>query len=95
MGDSWRLTAAAQWAIVRMLALIGGGLAVLLVGGALALGSGLAGFTQPVEALVRSDALAVLLRFGLGLPFALLTVIVPLGIYRQLSRADSSAEVFD
>lgn len=94
IGESWRRTAATQWAIVRHLALIGGGLAILLVGASYSLG-GVGTFIQPGGILAQSQGLTILIHLAVGLPFALLTVMVPIGIYRQLEARSPDADVFE
>jgi hypothetical protein len=94
IGESWRRTAASQWAITRHLALIGGGLAILLVGAAYLLG-GVYNFMQPGGILVRSQGLTILIHLAVGLPFALLTVLVPLGICQQVEGVNPTADVFE
>jgi hypothetical protein len=91
--ESWRLTWDEQWAILRYLALIGFALALLILGVALAAGLG-------ASALAGEDggpALqlgAVVLRLAVAVPLAFLSVMVPAGIYRELTRADISADIF-
>ena len=94
IAESWRRTAAAQWAIVRQLALLGLGLASLIAAAAWMLGSGV-GDVLPGGLVAASDGLTILLRLVVGVPLALLVVLVPLGISGALSDAEAQAEVFD
>ncbi|HEV2818079.1 MAG TPA: hypothetical protein VGW40_12760 [Allosphingosinicella sp.] len=91
--DSWRLTWEEQWAILRYLALIGFALALVILGAGLAVGAGATNFL-PQMAGPTQQAGAVALRLALAIPFAFLAVMVPAGIYRELTRADMSAEIF-
>lgn len=92
--DSWRMTLDDQAAITRYLFLIGAVLGALVIGLAIVLGEGM-------RAIPRSgvgytfDIATLLPRLGLAIPFALLTVMVPAGIYRVLTDDQISAEVFD
>jgi hypothetical protein len=92
--DSWRMTLEDQAAITRYLFLVGAALGLVVIGLAIALGGGMAaiprggvGFTFDIATLVPRLALAV--------PFAVLTVMVPAGIYRVLTEDRVSAEVFE
>jgi len=91
--DSWRLTWEEQFGILRYLALIGFVLAVLLIGAAVAAGAGMASLVGQDSAPTLQIG-AIVGRFIVGIPIAFLTVLVPAGIYRQLTQADLSAEVF-
>lgn len=91
--DSWRLTWEEQFGILRYLALVGFVLAVLLIGGAVAAGAGMASLVGEDSAPTLQTG-AIVGRFLVGIPVAFLTVLVPAGIYRQLTHADLSAEVF-
>jgi hypothetical protein len=94
IGESWRRTAAQQWAIARHLALIGGGLAILFVGASYLLG-GVATFVRPGGIVAHSRGLTILIHLAVGLPLALLTVLVPLGIYHQVEGRNPTADVFE
>jgi len=91
--DSWRLTWEEQWPILRYLALIGFALALVVLGAGFAIGSGAANFFPQVAGPTQ-QAGAVVLRLAVGVPLSFLTVMVPAGIYRELTRADMSAEIF-
>ena len=91
--DSWRLTWEEQFAILRYLALVGFVLAVLLIGGAVAVGAGMGSFIGRDSGPTLQVG-AIGLRLLVAVPLAFLTVLVPAGIYRQLTQADLSAEVF-
>lgn len=91
--DSWRLTWEEQFPILRYLALIGFVLAVLLIGGAVAAGAGMASLLGQ-DSGPTMQAGAILVRLLVAVPLAFLTVMVPAGIYRELTRSEVSAEVF-
>jgi hypothetical protein len=90
---SWRLTWEEQWAILRYLALIGFALALVMLGAAIAAGAGAAALLEEGGAPTLQLG-AIVLRLALAVPLAFLTVMVPAGIYRELNRAEVSAEVF-
>jgi hypothetical protein len=90
--ESWRLTWEDQWAIMRYLALIGFGFAVLLAGAMAAIGAGSSAFQQ--DAQTASQTGVVALGLASVVPLAFLSVMVPAGIYRELTGGDVSAEVF-
>jgi hypothetical protein len=50
---------------------------------------------QPGGILVRSQGLTILIHLAVGLPFALLTVLVPLGICQQVEGVNPTADVFE
>jgi hypothetical protein len=93
--ESWRMTLDEQAAITRYLLLVGVAMALVVIGLSLALGEG-------IHAIPRGgvgytfDTATLLPRIGLAIPFALLSVIVPAGIYRQLKgeEVELAAEVF-
>ena len=90
--DSWRLTWEEQWPILRYLALVGFALALVILGAAVATGAG-AGFLMETDApALRIGALVV--RLAVAVPLAFLSVMVPAGIYRELTRGDISADIF-
>jgi hypothetical protein len=96
IAGSWRRTAPSQWAITRHLALIGGGLAILFVGVSWLVGGGdTFRFMQPGGILAQSQWLTILIHLAVGLPIALLTVLVPAGIYRQVEAWSPAADVFE
>lgn len=96
IGESWRRTAASQWAISRHLALTGGGLGILLVAASwLVGGASTYGFLQPGGILAESQGLTILIHLAAGLPIAFLTVLVPLGIYPQVEEKNPAAEIFE
>ena len=91
---SWQMTLDDQLAITRYLFLIGAALALVAIGVAVALGEGVraiprggVGYTFDLATLIPRTALAI--------PFALLSVTVPAGIYRQLKGEDSPADIFE
>jgi len=90
--ESWRLTLEDQWAIMRYLLLIAFAFAVLIIVFFTIVGMGAAAFVPnggraPIEAAVAAWAI-------IGIPFVLLAVFVPAGIYRDLTRSAMAAEVF-
>lgn len=92
--ESWRMTLDDQAPITRYLFLAGVGMAVLVIGLAMALGEG-------TRAIPRSgvgytfDLYILIPRLALAAPFALLTVMIPAGIYRQLKGEDAPVNVFE
>ena len=92
---SWQLTLEDQWAITRYLAMIAAVLAVIILLLAAAAGVGAAAFVEAGgEVPARSQALGILIALILGVPLAFLAVMIPAGIYRDLNRASTAAEVF-
>lgn len=92
--DSWRMTLDEQAAITRYLFLVGVVMAALVIGLAAALGEGTraiprggVGYTFDVATMIPRVALAV--------PFAMLTVMIPAGIYRQLKGEEAPADIFE
>jgi hypothetical protein len=90
--ESWRLTLEDQWAIMRYLLLIAFAFAALIIVFFLIVGMGAAAFFQngnraPIEAAVAAWAI-------IGIPFVLLAVLVPAGIYRDITRSAMAAEIF-
>lgn len=94
--ESWRLTLDDQWAILRYLLLVAFAMGLFIVLVSLAAGAGVAALLQGrgigLEAVGPIAGLAFALVFGI--PFALLSVFVPAGIYRDLTRSSMAAEVF-
>jgi hypothetical protein len=93
IAESWRLTWEEQWRIMGYLALIGLVAALVVIGGTVIAGVGLAaslrGGPSP-ELGIAGEVIGVLL----GIPFAYLTVLVPAGIYRELAGSAAPTEVF-
>ena len=94
MRESWRLTLDEQWPIVRYLALLAFGLALLLVGLAALAGVGVQAFVEGGVLPEQESVAGALIGIAIGLPFALLSVLVPAGIYRELDQGAMTAEVF-
>jgi hypothetical protein len=95
MRESWRLTLEDQWVILRYLALIAFGLAILIIAASLAAGIGAAAYFQGNAPPGRGGQIAVLLLgLVIGSPLAFLVVLLPAGIYRELTRSSLAAEVF-
>ena len=94
--ESWRLTLEDQWAILRYLLLIAFAMGLFIVLASLAAGAGAAALLQggglSLAAVGPIAGLAIGLIFGI--PVALLSVFVPAGIYRDLTRFSTAAEVF-
>lgn len=91
--ESWRLTLEDQWAILRYLLLIAFAMAVLLIVLSLIAGIGAAAMFRD-GTVAPGPVVVLLLGLVLGIPFALLSVLVPAGIYRDLTRSSRAAEVF-
>ena len=95
MRESWRLTLEDQWAILRYLALIAFGLAILVFAASFAAGIGAAAYFQGNPGAGPGGQIAALaLGLVLGTPLAFLIVLLPAGIYRELTRSTLAAEVF-
>jgi len=91
--DSWRLTWEEQWPILRYLALVGFALALLTLGAAVATGAGASAlFAESGAPVLRIGTIVV--RLLVAVPLAFLSVMVPAGIYRELTRSDISPEIF-
>lgn len=93
MGASWRMTAADQWRILAYLALLGVVLLVIFfLLGMIGMASMMGGMTGGGVPQVGMG----MVIFGLiiAVPFAYLTVLVPAGIYRELTGSADSAQVF-
>lgn len=93
--ESWRMTLDDQAAISRYLLLVGVVMALVAIGLAFAIGEGFravprggVGYTFDIATLIP--------RVGLAIPFALLSVMIPAGIYRQLKgdEVEVSADIF-
>jgi hypothetical protein len=98
--ESWRLTLEDQWIIMRYLVLVAFALALVIIAGAVIAGMGATAFLRGnPDALDQAagavgQAGAILLALAIGTPLAFLTVLVPAGIYRELTRHSLAAEVF-
>lgn len=93
MRESWRLTLEDQWAILRYLVLIAVVLALILFGISVLAGIGAAAFVQN-DAGLAGRVVMIVLGLAFGIPLAFLTVLLPAGIYRELTRSSLAAEVF-
>jgi hypothetical protein len=91
--DSWRLTWEEQWAILRYLALVGFTLALVVLGAAIAAGAGASALIAETGAPTLQTG-AIVVRLLVAVPLAFLSVMVPAGIYRELTRAEISADIF-
>ena len=92
--ESWRLTLEDQWAILRYLALLAFGMAVILVLVSVGAGVGIAAALRGGGLAGVGQIAALAIGLLVGIPFVILNVIVPAGIYRQLTRSTMAAEVF-
>jgi hypothetical protein len=92
--ESWRLTLEEQWPILRYLLLIAFALAVILIALSLVAGIGMAALVQGGSLAAGGQIAALAIGLAIGIPFAFLNVLVPAGIYRQLTRSAMAAEVF-
>ena len=93
IAQSWRLTWEEEWAIFRYLGLIGFSLLLIAFGLALAAGYGMATLGEPAAAPSQQTA-GLVIGIAISLPLALLCVLVPAGIYRELDQGSMTAEVF-
>jgi hypothetical protein len=93
MRESWRLTLEDQWAILRYIVLIAFILVAIVFGIAALAGIGAAAFLQG-NAGPLGQVAAIALGLAFGIPLAFLTVLLPAGIYRELTRSTLAAEVF-
>lgn len=90
---SWELTWEEQWSIMRYLALIGLGIALLVIAMGAAIGASAGMYLTPAnEAAATTGAAFVGLAFSV--PMAFLSVMIPAGIYRALNPPLVDAEVF-
>lgn len=91
--ESWGLTWEEQWSIMRYLALIGLGIAILFVALAFAIGA-FAMATTRAGAGIPVSAGPPIVTLIVGIPILYLSVMVTVGIYRELNPAIVNAEVF-
>lgn len=91
--ESWRLTWEEQWAILRYLALVGLALALAVLGVAFAVGAGATALIEETSAPAL-QTWAVVVRLAVAVPLAFLSVLVPAGIHRELTRAEVPADIF-
>jgi hypothetical protein len=100
MRESWALTLEDQWVILRYLAFVSFGLAVLLIAAVVVAGMGAVAFFQGGAGLggggagLAGQIAGIALALIIGVPLVLLTVLLPAGIYRELTRSSLAAEVF-
>jgi hypothetical protein len=93
--ESWRLTLEDQWPILRYLLLIAAVMTLFVLLISVAVGAGAMAFLRGGGAPQAAGPIAGLaLALIFGIPFALLSVFVPAGIYRDLTRSALAAEVF-
>lgn len=95
MRESWSLTWDDEWRILRYLAILGLIVALLTVAVAAVAGAAFSAAFGGNPAPAAGIGGAVL-QIGLSVPVAILTVLVPAGIHRELAGAPAaaSAEVF-
>lgn len=92
--ESWALTDEDQWRIMAYLALVGLALAVAIFVLALIVGVGAANVLSAGSAPGASVATIVALVLIAGAAIAFLSVAIPAGIYRALSRSIEAVAVF-
>lgn len=90
---SWDLTWEEQWSIMRYLALIGLGLALLFIAVAAAISASAAAYIGSASGTAMTTGVA-LIGLAVGIPMAFLSVMIPAGIYRELNPPAIDAEVF-
>jgi hypothetical protein len=90
---SWELTWEEQWSIMRYLALIGLGIALLVIALGVAIGASAGMYLTPANATAATTG-AALVGLAFSVPMAFLTVMIPAGIYRALTPPVIDAEVF-
>jgi hypothetical protein len=94
MRESWRLTLEDQWPILRYLLLIAGAMTLFVALISVAAGAGAMAFLRGGGLGGAGPLAGLALGLVFGIPFALLNVFVPAGIYRDLTRSALAAEVF-
>lgn len=94
LSESWRLTGPNQGRIAAYLALLGVILCVAFFVIILMAGAGMAASMGSNGGVPSMGPGMVLLGLVFGIPFAYLLVLVPAGIYRELSHTVPAAEVF-
>jgi hypothetical protein len=97
IAESWRITGPAQWRIMGFLALIGVLLCVGFFIAAVVAGVSMMGSFQPGGPPPQQQQLwtaQIIAGLVVGIPFAYLTVLVPAGIYRELTPYVPEHEVF-
>lgn len=94
ISESWRLTMDEQWPITRYLLLIGFGVAFLVIATSLAVGAGNGALMQG-GGLGMDNTGSLVLGLVFGIPLALLSVMLPAGIYRRLVGEETPAEIFE
>jgi hypothetical protein len=93
--DSWAMTADQQGAIFRYVTLIGFCIGIIVIGIGLAMGSGLGGLMQQGGSFDPNGTGGFILRLVFGIPLAILSVMLPAGIHRQLVGEETPAEIFE
>ena len=91
--ESWRLTLEDQWMILRYLALIAFAFGIVIIASSVAAGLGAAAFLGETAGQ-RSQMAGIAFGLVLAIPLAFLAVLVPAGIYRELTRSSMDADVF-
>lgn len=90
---SWELTWEEQWSIMRYLALIGLGLALLYGAVEVAIVASAGAYFGAPNGTAASAGVT-LAGIAVSIPLAFLTVMIPAGIYRELNPPGVDAEVF-
>lgn len=93
VGDSWQRTWEDEWRITRYLALVGLLLAVTMIVVVFATATGLVTVFGP-QGAAESQLFMAFVQIVIGIPLAYLGVLVPAGIYQELSGEQIAAEVF-
>lgn len=93
IGESWRMTSDEQWPITRYVALVGFIVAAIIIGVSLVIGASTGGLRSGGLGMDTTGEL--ILRCLFGVPLAFLAVMLPAGIYRQLTGEDTPAEIFE
>lgn len=91
IGESWRMTSDEQGSITGYLALVGFAIGVTVIGVSLAVGFGTGGLMRGGNLGVDGTG-ELVLRVLFGIPLAFLSVMLPAGIYRQLSGGEEETD---
>lgn len=94
LGESWRLTAANQGRIAAYLALLGVILCVGFFVFFLVAGAGMAASMGSPGNVAAVGPGMLIIGLAFGIPMAYLIVLVPAGIYREVSHSVPAAQVF-
>jgi hypothetical protein len=94
IADSWRMTADEQWPITRYVAMVGFGVAAIIIGVSLVIGGSTGGLMRGGQLGLDTTG-DLILRLLFGVPVAFLSVMLPAGIYRALTGEETPAEIFE